>query len=85
MSTKAKTILLAVILVIYGSITTIFHSVFYPVVTNEMALGQLEDSAQSYTGWASYNLAMKLWEGGWVIMVVIVILSYRKEIGKLFA
>lgn len=40
-----------------------------PVITNKVALTQLEDTDESYISWNIYNKAWAIWEWSWVVFV----------------
>lgn len=83
-SSVVKSVWAAIIVIVYGLGYTLIQNVYYPSIVNRNALTQLEDTAESYTNLATFNLVWKAWEIGWVLIVLIIILMFRNEIGQLF-
>ena len=80
MSVRAKIMIALVIVLIYSLGTQIIDRVFYTIMTNEVALSQLEDSPQSFTNLASYKLAWQIWEAGWIVIALILLMMFWKNI-----
>jgi hypothetical protein len=73
MITKIKLILSIIVWGLYG----LLYSVFYPVLTNEAALKQLEDSNNSFINYAFYR---QIWNGTGIILIFITIIIFSKEL-----
>ncbi len=56
---------------------TIASNVLYPVMTNEQALKQMEDSTGSYTDLSLYT---QLWNYAWIVPAVICVCIFWTEI-----
>jgi len=77
-----KKILLKILAVPVIIITYIFtKNVFTPVITDKMALNQMEDTANSYT---SFNIFRELWQLSWILPIIICLIIFRKELIDLF-
>ena len=59
----------------------VLRNVFYPTLTNEQALKQLEDTTASFTDFTLYQI---IWNFAWIIPVIMCILIFWKNIRNLF-
>ncbi|MCX7921233.1 MAG: hypothetical protein N3B21_04300 [Clostridia bacterium] len=57
------------------------EKVYYPVITNEEALKQLEDTSRSFTDYAVYQ---NLWNAAWVVVAIISVLIFLPEFKAAF-
>lgn len=79
-----KSIWAAIIVVVYGLGYAFIQNVYYPSVVNPNALTQMEDTAESFTNLATFNMVWKAWEIGWILIILIIVLMFRDEIRQLF-
>lgn len=80
MSQIAKAILILVFAVSYGVAGQVYIKMMYPMNVNDVALTQMQDSADSFQNLQGYNLALSCYEWGWLSIVVLSILLFLPEI-----
>jgi hypothetical protein len=73
----AKSILSAVLWIAYFAV----QRIFCPVMTNEQALNQLNDTKESFVNLQVYQV---FWNYAWLIPLIILILIFREEITDLY-
>ena len=79
---KFKIVLFALLGVAYGAAWSVFQRVYAPGVVNPIAMKQFEDTPQSFTGIASYNLFVGLYPYGWLLLVLIAVWAFWGDIKR---
>lgn len=81
---KARAIFAVILVIVYGTLAAVMEKMFYPAIANETALRQFEDTPQSFTDPAALNMLWQFWGLGWIVIIVIIIVMFRREIGNWF-
>lgn len=71
-----KVVLFVLLFIAYGFAGTVFTKVYQPVVSNPIALQQFNDTPESFTGPASYNLLLGMYPYGWLVLSLLVVLAF---------
>ena len=79
---KTKAILAVLIAGLYGMVAVLFDRVLYAPISQSVALGQLEDSPESFIYPAGFKTAWALWDWGWILIALIILLMFWSNIKK---
>lgn len=79
---KLKAILALLIVVAYGAVGVILDRILTVPIGQSVALGQMEDSPESFTNLATFKLAWSLWVPGWIVIALIIFWMFWPNIKK---
>lgn len=58
-----------------------FYKIFYPTITIDQTLKQLDDNVESFNYLIVYQ---QLWKFSWILLVIISIVLFKNEIKKIY-
>ena len=79
---KFKVVFFTLLGLAYGVAWAVFQKVYAPGIVNPIAIKQFEDTPQSFTGLATYNVFVGLYPYGWLLLVLIVVLAFWGDIKR---
>lgn len=81
MTKKLNTVLKMLSVVVSWFVLDALYAMFVPIATNEIALGQFEDTMQSYTNLSLWKNLISYY---WVLYILSPLLIFSKNIKNLF-